>query len=606
MAQSEEESTLYRDIFEVSRDPIMVHDAETGEILQANPAAGRMLGMDSADVVGLQVGEFSPPSYTTSEANELIRTAAREGKNQVEWSIQGPSGEQRWTDVSLQRATIDGDERVVAYIRDVTDHKRIQQRYRTERDMLDRLLDVGPIGIVIHDSEGEILTTNEQAESILGVERGELVGSSAKPSQFVLRDLEGNRLDAEAAPFNVVDRTGEEIADRELTVERPDGDRVRISISASPLFDDGELERVIVSVEDVTESRERQRRRAERTNQLRTLVENLPVVVFTLDPDGIFTHSSGKGLQTLGVEPGDFQGMSVYDVYAEYDDILEAVDTALDGEEVRVTQRLDELVFETWYKPVIGDDGDLTQVVGVARDITKLEAQRAELERSNEALQQFAYIASHDLQEPLRMVSSYVDLLESEYGDQLDEEAREYMDFAVDGATRMKEMIDGLLSYSRVETQGSSFGEVDVDAILERTLRELSLFLDEEDLTVEYDSLPTVRADGPQLRQVFQNLMKNAAIHGDASTVEVSAEATEEGVEFVVADDGVGIPAEQQEKIFGIFEQGAAAESGSGIGLAVCERIVHRHDGEIWVDSTPGGGTRFHFTIPNQLGGENR
>jgi len=605
MAQSEEESTLYRDIFEASRDPMMVHDAETGEILEANPAAGRMLGMDTSEVVGLKVGDFSPPSYSTAEANELIRTAAREGQEQVEWSVQGPSGQQRWVDVSLERAMIGGDERVVAYIRDVTEHKRTQQRYRTERDMLDRLLDVSPIGIVIHDSGGEILTTNEQAESILGVERGELVGSSAKPSQFGLRDLEGNRLDAEAAPFNVVARTGEEVTDRELTVEQPDGERVRISVSASPLFDDGELVRVVVSVEDVTKRRERQRRRAERANQLRTLVENLPVVVFTLDPEGIFTHSSGKGLETIGVEPGEFEGVSVYDVYREYDDITETVDRALDGEEVRVTQRIDGQVFETWYKPVF-DDGELTQVVGVARDISEIEAQQAELERSNEALQQFAYIASHDLQEPLRMVSSYVDLLESEYGDQLDEEAREYMDFAVDGATRMKGMIDGLLSYSRVATQGSSFETVDANSVLEATLKELSLFLEERETTVEYDALPTLHADRSQLRQVFQNLIKNAAIHGDASTVEISAHTTDKGVEFIVADDGVGIPERQQEKIFDIFEQGTVAESGSGIGLAVCERIVHRHDGDIWVDSTESEGTEFTFTIPQTEGGENQ
>lgn len=200
------------------------------------------------------------------------------------------------------------------------------------------------------------------------------------------------------------------------------------------------------------------------------------------------------------------------------------------------------------------------------------------------------------------MVSSYVDLLETEYGDQFDAEAREYMHYATDGAARMKSMIDGLLSYSRVATQASSFEVIDATEVLETTLQELSLFLDERGTTVEYDVLPAVAADGAQLGQVFQNLLKNAADHGEASTVEVTATVREDDVEFAVADDGVGIPHRQHDRIFDIFQQGYDAGGGSGIGLAVCERIVHRHDGVIRLDSTPGDGTTFLFTIPRAEG----
>jgi signal transduction histidine kinase len=194
-----------------------------------------------------------------------------------------------------------------------------------------------------------------------------------------------------------------------------------------------------------------------------------------------------------------------------------------------------------------------------------------------------------------------VDLLESEYGDELDEEATEYMNFAVDGAQRMKAMIDGLLAYSRVETQGKSFESVDTTAVVENTLRELSLLLDENGTTVEYGDLPAVEGDETQIGQVFQNLLKNAAEHGDATTVEITATTTDDRVAVAVTDDGTGIPPEEQASIFDIFEQGHAAEGGSGIGLAVCDRIVERHDGTLTVDSAPGEGTTFTVTLPRAL-----
>jgi chemotaxis family two-component system sensor kinase Cph1 len=245
----------------------------------------------------------------------------------------------------------------------------------------------------------------------------------------------------------------------------------------------------------------------------------------------------------------------------------------------------------------------------IYRDVTDLkQAQRrlertvAQLKRSNEQLQQFAYVASHDLQEPLRMVSSYVDLLADEYGDDLDEEAEEYMEYAVDGATRMQDMIDDLLQYSRVRTQGQEFVDTDAEAVLEDTLNDLELLVEETDATVTVGDLPTVTADRNQLGQLFQNLLKNAIEHGaeESPTVRVDAERDGDGVVFSVADDGPGIPADQQEGVFEIFEQGSRDDEGTGIGLAVCQRIVNRHGGDIWVESTAGEGATFRFRLPDE------
>jgi PAS domain S-box-containing protein len=635
---STEESGLYRDIFRANPDPIMIHDAESGEVVRANPAAGELLGLDHQDLVGMHVGEFSPPEFTTEDANALIQEAVTAGTKELEWAVRDANGRRRWIEVCLKRAEIGDRTRVVAYLHGVTERKM------------------------------------------------------------------------------------------------------------------------------------REKERTQQNEQLTTLVNNLPVVVFTINPAGVFTHSAGKGLESLGLEPGELEGVSVFDAYADYPDIVSAAERALDGEEVRVTQALDDLVFETWYRPLFDEDGDLSQVVGVARDITdlkrreegvealseatnellysrteeavaetvtaiarriidrplaamwsydesddtlypigatgqatafadadgptelppmgpehdeyrifrageptlvedyqeladpsspgtplrtmlclpledhgllcigssevetfdsderflleilastaaaalarveredELRAKQAELKRSNEALQQFAYIASHDLQEPLRMVSSYVDLLDSEYGDELDEEAAEYMAFAVDGATRMQEMVDALLRYSRVETQGGTFEVTDPNDVLADTLDALQMRIDEVSATVSTEHIPAVRADPTQLGQLFQNLLSNAIEYTVESGVEPAIEVTGTEIEGVVtvsvSDNGPGVP--DDEDIFEIFSRGGVHEAdGTGIGLAVCRRIVTRHDGEIWVDSEVGEGATFRFTLPAATG----
>ncbi len=238
---------------------------------------------------------------------------------------------------------------------------------------------------------------------------------------------------------------------------------------------------------------------------------------------------------------------------------------------------------------------------------TKAELEEAvdQLRTSNERLEEFAYAASHDLQEPLRMVSSYLQLLEKRYSDDLDEDAEEYIDFAVGGADRMRAMIESLLAYSRVSTGGKPLEPTDADAVFEGVLEDFAPRIEETDATVTVDELPTVRADPEQLEQVFRNLLSNAlAFSGDdPPQVRVSAEREGDECRFSVADEGIGIEAKYQDRIFNVFERMHAGESPAGddrggIGLALCERIVERHGGRIWVESDPGEGATFYFTLP--------
>lgn len=204
------------------------------------------------------------------------------------------------------------------------------------------------------------------------------------------------------------------------------------------------------------------------------------------------------------------------------------------------------------------------------------------------------------------MVSSYIDLLDSEYGDELGEEAAEYMAFAVDGARRMQEMVDALLQYSRVETQASDFETTDSNEVVSKIISALKMRIDEVNATVSTDSLPPVQSDPNQLGQVFQNLIENAIDYADEAGIdpEITISATEADgmVTFRVADNGPGIPAGKEADIFEIFRRGGNHETdGTGIGLAVCQRIVLRHDGEIWAESSPDSGATFKFTLPAPL-----
>jgi light-regulated signal transduction histidine kinase (bacteriophytochrome) len=260
----------------------------------------------------------------------------------------------------------------------------------------------------------------------------------------------------------------------------------------------------------------------------------------------------------------------------------------------------------TWWTqvaPMLDENGRVIGGMAVQRDVSARAAATRELERSNAELEQFAYVASHDLSEPLRMVTSYLQLLQRRYGDALDDDADEFIRYAVDGATRMRSLIDALLDYSRVGRVTARREPVDTAALVDRVAEVLTAGREGPPPVVERGELPVVDGDPEALTQVFQNLLGNALKFTPAdrpARVEVGAEPQGSGWVFTVADDGIGFDDAHAERIFRMFQRlhGREEYPGTGVGLAIARKVVERHGGRIWAEARPEGGARFRFELP--------
>jgi PAS domain S-box-containing protein len=260
-----------------------------------------------------------------------------------------------------------------------------------------------------------------------------------------------------------------------------------------------------------------------------------------------------------------------------------------------------ETVVPVYYRRKRATLGSLIDVTERKQMEERLQQMTAEMQRSNTELEQFAYVISHDLQEPLRMVSSYTQLLAKRYGKKLDNDADEFIGYAVDGAKRMQTLLHDLLEYSRVGTRGKPFGLVNCEHVVEQAMANLKIAIEECSASVSYDTLPTVMGDEGQLVRLFQNLIGNAIKFRREETPQVYISALRRNniITFTVKDNGIGIDPQHSQSIFEIFRRLHTREEypGTGMGLAICKKIVERHGGHISVQSQPGQGSTFYFSV---------
>ncbi len=347
-----------------------------------------------------------------------------------------------------------------------------------------------------------------------------------------------------------------------------------------------------------------------------------PDPILIVDAQGKIVRTNQETEHRFGYQPGELTGQKleilVPDRYGKHhvkyrDDytkspVLRPMGT---GRELYAKRKSgEEFPVEISLSPMPTPDGNY--VIAIVRDITDrknverdLKNLNLELNRSNKELEEFAYIASHDLQEPLRSVAGSCQLLRRRYGDKLDKQAMEFIDFAVAGAKRMEELINDLLTYSRVSTNAKELETVALDQVIQDVISNLRTAISDSGAEVTSDPLPSMKLDPWQVGQLFQNLIANSLkFHGTESPkVHISAVETSGTWEFAVRDNGIGIDPKYFDRIFVVFKRLHSRDEypGTGIGLASCKKIVERHGGTIWVESTVGRGTTFRFTLSPPL-----
>jgi PAS domain S-box-containing protein len=507
---------------------------------------------------------------------------------------------------------------IVGTVLDITERKRAEEAQRESEVNFRALAENAGEGILIAGEGGVHLFANPASAKITGYSVDELL-------QLNAREL----AHPDEAP-QIIERlqkrlAGESIPDHyETFILSKKRLKVPVEINSNKTIWKGQPAD-IVFIQDITE-----RKRAEEAQQqsellFRTLFELSPDAIMLIDPHDpdissrIFDCNTAA-CQMNGYQRDELIGQSIDMLNAApYTptgriDYLESVREAGNLKLEALHRHKSGTIFPVEVSTKIINVGERELLIGIDRDIT--ERKRAEeelgrtldeLKRSNAELEQFAYVASHDLQEPLRMVSSYVQLLERRYKGKLDQDADEFIGFAVDGSERMQRLINDLLAYSRLGTRGQPFAPVSCENVLGQALDNLQLAIQENKARVTHDPLPEVLADETQLVQLFQNLISNAIkFHGKKKPqVHISAEEKSKEWVFAVRDNGIGIEPQYAERIFIIFQRLNSREkyAGTGIGLAMCKKIVQRHGGRIWIESQPGDGATFYFTLPN-TGGE--
>lgn len=473
---------------------------------------------------------------------------------------------------------------------------------------MEKLLRTAPVAIAVTDADGEIVRANRHATDLPGFPTQQAVNSEETPTLY---DADGDPLPPERTPAARALARGEPVIDVEIAAEDATGERTWFIVNAAPIFDaEGAVERVITVGEDITKlkthQRQLERRKSELETELSEILGRISDAFYALDEDCRFTHVNDRAGALLQRSPDELRGRHLSEVYDESSDtesdadrIQQQFHDALTSQE-RVSFESYDATADAWLE--FNAYPSETGLSVYFRDVTERKTYERQLEASNERLEQFAYAASHDLQEPLRMVSSYLRLIEQRYGDDLDADGVEFLEYATDGADRMRAMIDGLLTYSRVETQGNSLEPVDLEQVLADVREDMQFRIAETNAEVRTSSLPTVRGDSDQLRQVFQNLLSNAIEYSgdEPPKIDISSERVGSEWHLAVTDHGIGIESDDTERVFEVFQRLHSRDThdGTGIGLAVCKRIVERHGGEIGIDTEPGVGTTISLTLP--------
>ncbi|ELY98500.1 PAS domain-containing sensor histidine kinase [Natrialba asiatica] len=598
----EENEEAFQSLVDAVEEYAIFRLDENGYVTTWNRGAKQIKGYDRAEIIGKHFSTFyTAEDRETNVPERNLEAAIENGSVEDEgWRIR-KDGTRFWANVTI---TPDWDEDgthqgYLKVTRDMTDRRKREMELKSE---LQRIFDRISDALYAVDEEFRFTLVNERAEELLGYPEADLLGEK-------LWDVFPSSAEIDEVWDAFHTARDEQVATSYELYYDHLGFWVEANLYPSETG-------ISVYFRDVTERKRREQALEESEQRYRTIAEYFPDGIITLyDHNLDYTLAAGQGFEKVDEEPSDVEGANFYDAWsAETRDNLEPIlRAALNGERRSVELWHDGREWVVYAVPVTDNEGNVFAGVTMAHDITerkenqrKLEETITQLEESNKRLEQFAYAASHDLQEPLRMVSSYLQLIEHRYGDAFDEDGEEFLEFAIDGADRMRKMIEALLTYSRIETRGEPLKPVALDDILADVRQDLRVQIEETNAEITAVDLPRVEGDADQLRQVFQNLLGNAIEYSGADRprvhIDADRRASDRRQKWVISvrDEGIGIEADEQDRVFEVFERLHTREDhpGTGIGLALCRRIIERHGGEIWVDSKPGAGSTFSFTLP--------
>ncbi len=606
--------SLYSGLLEAAPDAMVVVDGR-GEIVLLNVQAEKQFGYRRDELVGQPVTAIIPDGFAERIIADDLRSAADALAQQIGTGLELVALRRDGTEfpIEIMLSPLESDEGILvtAAIRDISARKAAAEELRATRERLQGFVDANLLGIFIARLDGTVIEANDYVLDLVGHTRAEFDRGEL---DWLAMTAPESRISSDAAVREMRER-GRAAYEREYL--RADGTRVPVLVADTLLSGPDQL--VAAFVLDISARKAVETKLARSEARYAGLLEAAPDAMVVVDGRGEIVLLNVQAEKQFGYRRDELVGQPVTaiipDGFAERiiaDDLRSAADALAQQigtglELVALRRDGTEFPIEIMLSPLESDEGIL--VTAAIRDISARKAaaeallrKMEELARSNEELGQFAYVASHDLQEPLRMVTSYMQLLSRRYAGRLDSDADEFIAFAVDGASRMRRLIGDLLAYSRVGSKGAELIDTSSEDALRQALVNLGTLIEETDAVVTHDPLPSVRADEPQLVQLFQNLVGNAiTYHGtEVPRIHISAAIdAEDRWSFAVTDNGIGIDSQYFERIFGMFQRLHDREeyAGTGIGLAICRKIVERHGGTISVESQPGRGSTFRFTL---------
>jgi len=617
-----EKSQMYLDIAGVIM--IVINVDET--IALVNKKGSEILGFNEKELIGKNWFDNFVPNRIRVEIKSVFKKVLAGEVEPVEYyehPILMKNGEERliaWHIVIL-RDNHGINIGILCSGEDITKRKWEEEEKIKAQMYLKNSLSSSIDGIVLLDKDTRFNFVNPAFLNWIGCKAEDFIGKTVLDAPTYMTP-ETTKIIAERIQERVV--TGEPIVGIDVEFIDKNGKFMPVSYSATGIRDEkGNVLGEIVSIRDITE-RKRSEQEMQRTlgklkeseEKYRLITENANDLIVVLNSKFEFEYINENTYQRiLGYKNKDMLGKTLQDIIHP-DDYKSAIEILKDGfnkgegrGELRLRTKDGNYIWVETIGKVFKDSENRLKAITISRDISerkkniqKLENVVRELKRSNEELEQFAYVASHDLQEPLRMVVSFTQLLQNRYQDKLDDDANEFITYAVDGATRMQNLINDLLMFSRVGTRGKPLKTTDMNVVLEAVISIFRLAIEETNTTFTCDPLPVIIADQSQMIQLLQNLISNAIKFRSEEPlhIQVSGEVRTNEWVFSVSDNGIGIDPKYFRRIFVIFHRlhRKGDYSGTGIGLAVCKKIIQRHEGKIWVESEIGKGSTFYFSIP--------